>query len=115
MTDAGISALRTLAREMEEEAKSRRKLTPTAPDAVAEACDYWAGRAATRAEELEREGATLTPAQFAALHNVTEQTVRNWIRRGELTAEPTASGYRIARSAVRVPGRRKAIAVGARA
>jgi DNA-binding transcriptional MerR regulator len=32
---------------------------------------------------------------------VTPQTVRNWIRRGQLPAERTAKGYRIARDAQR--------------
>lgn len=107
MLETIFTAMRTLAAEMEAEATSRRRLTPG--DAAAEASDYWASLLRARVAELEQDAETLTPAQYATLHGVTEQTVRNWIRRGELVADgDAASGYRIARRAERRPALRTA-------
>jgi excisionase family DNA binding protein len=101
MIDTVFAAMRTLAGEMQTEAAKRKAMTPTDP--AAEASLYWAERLTLRVAELEADAEHVTPAQYASLHGVTEQTVRNWIRRGELAAEDTPRGYRIPRAAVRTP------------
>ncbi len=85
-----LASFGALGKAWREEATRRRKLTPN--DAGADTLDYCAAEMA-RHVELQRAGThRLTVEQYAALKGVSEQTVRNWIRRGELEAEPGARG-----------------------
>lgn len=54
-----------------------------------------------RITAVERQYEYLTVAQYAALHRVSELTVRRWCDRGELAAESTAKGWKIKRTAIR--------------
>lgn len=51
--------------------------------------------------QLDRETAYLTVEQYAAAHAVAPDTVRRWIRAGQLAATKGATGYQIQRTAVR--------------
>jgi hypothetical protein len=81
------------------EAKRRGEITPS--DVAVEAFNFAARTFETAIAEAARDSERLTPAQYAALNKCTEQTVTRAIRRGELEAERTPSGYLIAHDAVR--------------
>jgi hypothetical protein len=105
MLDIVSSHVRDAIDELRREAARRRETTPS--DVASEAFEFAAKRVETALAEADRESERLTPAQYAALHRVTQQTVTRWIRVGELEAEDTANGYLIAREAKRME-RRKA-------
>lgn len=90
------------ARSWKEEAKKRRAISATDP--VADTLEYCAGELAARLQEAEQTTQGLTVEEYARLDHVrvTPQTVRTWIRRGQLAAIDTPTGYRIARDAKRV-------------
>jgi DNA-binding transcriptional regulator YiaG len=82
-----------------EEAQKRRAISSLDP--VADTLDFCAADLAERLRTATRAAEEMTPEQYAAAEGVTVQTVRNWIRRGQLVARHTAKGYRIAKDAVR--------------
>lgn len=90
------------ARGWRQEAEKRRAIS--AVDPVADTLEYCAGELAARLAEAASADVGLTVEQYAGLPevDVTPQTVRNWIRRGELAAIETPKGYRIARAAKRI-------------
>jgi DNA-binding transcriptional regulator YiaG len=98
--------VRAAADRLRSEAKHRRETTPS--DVAAEAFDTSARIVEEAINEAMRETELLTPAAYAELHHVTQQTVTRWIRVGELAADETANGYLIARDAKRVERVRKA-------
>lgn len=101
MLDTIFAAIKAEAKAWQEEAAQRRTLTSV--DAAADALDSCAEKLLKEVHILETESEWLTPEQYGAQHipHVSGQTVRNWIRRGELSAEDTPRGYRIARRAQR--------------
>ncbi len=56
---------------------------------------------ASAASELQQDSTWIGVEDYAALRDVTPQTVRNWIRRGELKAHDSGHGYMINRNAKR--------------
>ncbi len=91
-----------LAERWKAEAANRRIRTPTS-DPAAETLESCARDVVLMLGAVDRATEKLTPAQYGELHGgVTAQTVTRWIRAGELQAEDTPAGYRIARDAVRV-------------
>lgn len=97
--------LREAVESIRSEAKRRGEITPS--DVAVEAFIYAANRFELAIADAARDSERLTPAQWADLHKCTEQTVTRAIRRGELEAERTATGYLIAHDAVRKQPARK--------
>ena len=81
--------------QLEADAKARKAISATDP--VADGIAYAASEFKKRLESLTSPGRELTPAEWAAEQDppVTEQSARNWIRRGELAARETSTGYLI--------------------
>lgn len=95
----------SLAREWREEAERRRVISKADP--VPDVLEYCAGELAARvrtADSVEPIGV----AEFARVHGVTEQTVRNWCRSGRLPAVDTPKGWAIPKDASPPTGRRSA-------
>jgi hypothetical protein len=97
-----LTAAERAAQSWRQEAEERRRISKSDP--VADTLDYCAGELAVRLREAERADESLTVEQFARLADVdvTPQTVRAWIRRGELPATLTPKGWKIPRAARRV-------------
>lgn len=100
--DPIVTPFVSAARSWKQEAAKRRAIS--AVDPVADTLEYCAGELAERIRDAELANEGLTVEQYARLPHVsvTAQTVRNWIRRGQLAAVETPNGYRIARSAKRL-------------
>lgn len=81
------------------EAAQRRKLS--AHDQAADALEWVARDLVERARLLGDPTALRTVEEYAAEHGVSAQTVRNWIRAGELEARPKGRGWEIPAAAVR--------------
>lgn len=102
MLHAFEDRIKAVIKELGDEASRRRETTPS--DVAAEAFDFAAKRVERALAEANAATETVTPAEYGELHGgLTAQTVTRWIRLGELAAEHTPGGYRIARDAVRVP------------
>jgi hypothetical protein len=99
MIAAVFASLRAMGGGWQDEARRRRKISATDP--IADSLDYCAGELGELVRQLEADTAWLTPGAYAEMHDVTPQTVRAWIRRGELDARDAGSGWLIRRSAVR--------------
>lgn len=99
MTDTVAAAMRRVAAEWQAECAHRRRVSKV--DAVADALDWCARELLDRLREVDGPGTVRTVEQYSSDHGVTDQTVRRWIRRGELDAVRTPHGWRIARAAVR--------------
>lgn len=101
MPDLVVTAAKGLARGWIDEAKNRRKISRSDP--VAEALEYCAGELEARLKAVEHDN-RLTVEQYARLPHVdvTPQTVRTWIRTGQLQAHDSPKGYRIAADAKRL-------------
>ena len=101
MTDVLVSAVEGVARTWTDEVKKRRLISKTDP--VADAIEYCAGELVSRLHAVKKDN-RLTVDQYAKLPHVdvTPQTVRYWIRTGQLQAIDTAKGYRIAADAKRL-------------
>lgn len=93
MTSPVVSAVAGVARSWTEEASERRRISKVDP--IADTLEYCAGELAKRLETVGDESKFLAVAQFAARENVTEQTVRNWIRSERIAAIDTPNGYKI--------------------
>lgn len=81
------------------EAEQRRKLSPHDP--AADALDYVARDLVERVRTLVNPAAMRTIEQYAAEVGVSAQTVRNWIRAGELEARPRGRTWNIPAGAIR--------------
>jgi hypothetical protein len=99
MLDTIFSSLRAQVATLQLEIERRKKISTADP--VADGMAFAVSEFAESVRLLESESEWLTPDQYGELHQVCGQTVRNWIARGELKAEPTAKGYKIPRSALR--------------
>jgi hypothetical protein len=97
--------LREAVEQLRGEAKHRQETTPS--DVAAEAFATSARIVETALNEAMRDTETLTPTEYAQLHNVTPQSVTLWIRKGELEAERTPNGWLISRDAKRSEPMRK--------
>ena len=97
--DAVFAANRAVAEAWQSEAERRRKIATADP--VADTLDFCAGEILTQLNELQQDSTWIGVEDYAALHDVTPQTVRNWIRRGELKAHDSGHGYMINRNAKR--------------
>jgi hypothetical protein len=94
-----FATLHTQGAAWKAEAARRRQLT--AVDPAADVLEHCAAELALQVADLEAGLATLTVYDMARIERVQPQTVRNWIRRGELAAVKTADGYAIPRTARR--------------
>ncbi len=100
MIEALFGSLRALGDGWRAEAARRRRISATDP--VADTLEHCAGELHAHVHELDGDTVWLGPEGYAELHHVTAQTVRNWIRHGELDATRTAAGaWRIRRAAER--------------
>jgi len=97
-----LGHVRSVAKTWREEAVKRKGITRADP--VADTLEYCASELEQRVGMLESDLATewLTVEEYAVREGVTRQSVRAWIRAGELTAWRTAHGYEIPRDAERV-------------
>ncbi len=93
--DAVFAASRAVAQSWQREAADRRKIS--AVDPVADTLDYCAIEILDRIVELEQKANWVNTEEYARLHGITPQTVRNWIRSGDLDAHETPKGYVINR------------------
>ena len=100
MTDA-LRDVVSIASTWRTEAAERRRIS--ALDPVADTLEYCAAELQLRAKEIEHATEELTPDQYARTEGVTVQTVRTWIRHGQLQARETPKGYRIPKGAKRAP------------
>lgn len=91
--------LRQQATTWREEVARRRGRS--AVDPVADAMESCAADLEARVELLARHTERVTPEQYGELHGVRPQSVRRWIRAGELEATRTGNGWEIPRDAVR--------------
>lgn len=97
-----LQEIETGVAQLDAEVARRRGVSTTDP--VADGISYAAGEIKTRIRTLTAPGRELSPAEWAAEQDpqVTEQTVRNWIRHGELEARTGPKGSRILATAKRV-------------
>lgn len=77
-----IPRVRAVAEVWEKEAEQRQARTPNDP--AAEALRSCASELKARLEEIDRETATLTVAQYATAHSVDPSTVRRLCKNGLL-------------------------------
>lgn len=100
MIDAVFAQLRGMAEAWTREAARRRQISGVDP--VADTLGHCATELAQQLLELEADMGFLSVEDYARLHKVTPQTVRTWIRDGELPAVRTDRGaYQIRRDAKR--------------
>jgi excisionase family DNA binding protein len=99
MIDAVFAQLRGVAEGWSREATRRRQIS--AVDPVADALTHCASELGEQLRQLDADTALLSVEDYAAARHVTPQTVRAWIRHGELEAVRTERGYRIRRVARR--------------
>ncbi|MBK8002408.1 MAG: helix-turn-helix domain-containing protein [Gemmatimonadetes bacterium] len=96
MLDQLFAATREVAGRWAAEAAERRRISATDP--VADTLEYCAGKLLERLHSLDQETEWLSTEDYAVMKGVTPQTVRNWIRRGELRALRAGLGFRIRRT-----------------
>lgn len=95
-----FTTLQKAAESWSKEAAERRRISKSDP--VADTLDYCAGEIAARLRTAESVADFETVEERARRERVTPQTVRIWIRTGQLSAEDGPKGYRIPRDAKRV-------------
>lgn len=102
MPDLVIGAVERVTRTWRHEAEERRRISKSDP--VADTLEYCAGELAARLRAIVAETEYLTPEEYAKLPHikVTPQTVRGWIRTGQLAAKEGPKGYLIPKGAERV-------------
>jgi hypothetical protein len=102
MLDTVFASIRSQCKAWEKEAAHRRAISSSDP--VADTLIWCASELEEAIRLLENDSEWLTPEEYGAQYKpeISGQTVRNWIHRGELKAEHTAKGYRIARRTQRV-------------
>jgi hypothetical protein len=98
--DLVVGAIERVTMGWRQEAEKRRAISKSDP--VADTLVYCAGELAARLRTLATELAYETVEQRAARERVTPQTVRVWIRTGQLSAHHGAKGYQIPADAERV-------------
>lgn len=94
MTDIVENEIRRTVDEWKSEARRRRAISKVDP--VADALEHCATDLTARIENARiAEGEWLTVEAYAVLPDVdrTPQTIRAWIRAGQLAARPTPRGY----------------------
>lgn len=101
MADLVLSAVEGVTRTWIQEADKRRRISRADP--VADTLEYCAGEIASRLRAVHSDN-RLSVEQYAKLSHisVTPQTIRTWIRTGQLQAIETPKGYRIAPDAKRL-------------
>lgn len=101
-------AVQGVARDWRKEAERRRSISKADP--VADTLEYCAGEVVARVRSVGDADNLLTVEQYAAQPDVgvTAQTVRKWIRLGQLAAIETPKGYRVRKDAKRVVNLRRA-------
>lgn len=101
MTDLVITAVERVTKTWREEAEERRRISKLDP--VADTLDYCAGEISARLRTIGASHEALSVEEYAAQASppVTPQTVRVWIRTGQLPAIQTTKGYKIDRNAKR--------------
>jgi hypothetical protein len=101
MPDLVLSAAERVVKSWRQEAVKRREVSRLDP--VADTLDYCAGELAARLRSIAEETQFWTPEEYARLPhvNVTPQTVRIWIRGGQLSAQNGPKGYLIPKGAER--------------
>jgi predicted transcriptional regulator len=97
--DTAIAVARNAASRWRKEATQRLRISQHDP--VSETLQYCAAEIEEEMRALDAPGAMRTVEQYAKDHAVTPQTVRNWIRRGQLKADRTPHGYMIQHTAQR--------------
>ena len=107
MLDSFKKPLADAVDDLRHEAERRKETTPS--DVSIEAWEFAARRFERAIAEAEQATQTLTPAEYAEVHHISEQTVTRWIRVGELEAERMPGGYAIACDAKRRERVRKAV------
>lgn len=100
--NVAIATARTVARDWQLEAQKRRAISKV--DQVADTLEYCASELGARLATIEHESEWMTVRDYARQEGVTSQTVRTWIRTGELAATAGAKGYRIRRGTSRMRG-----------
>jgi excisionase family DNA binding protein len=94
--DVLFAQLRGVAEGWSREAARRRQIS--AVDPVADALSHCASELGEQLRQLDTDTAYLSVEDYARTQRVTPQTVRNWIRHGDLEAIRTERGvYRIRR------------------
>lgn len=109
MTDIIEAEITRVTQEWTDEAQRRRAISKIDP--VADALEHCATDLAQRIENARiADGEWVTVEGYAALPDVdvTPQTVRAWIRSGQLAARPTTKGYLIKKDERRTIRRRTA-------
>jgi len=96
---AVFASLKALAGGWQEEANRRRKLTATDP--AADALAFCAGELLEQVRQLSDDTLWLGVTDYATLHRISPQTVRAWIRKGELDAKRVGLGWLMRRDAKR--------------
>ena len=99
MIDRDTAILGRLADNWSAEGTRRRHLS--AHDPLADVLDYCASELRDRLQEIARDARYLSPEEYARDHRVTPQTVRGWIRTGQLEAVRTGKGWQVPRLAER--------------
>lgn len=101
MPDLVLTAVKGVTDTWMQEADKRQRIWKDDP--VASTLEYCAGELKSRLKAVHEDN-RLTVEQFAKLPSVgvTPQTVRHWIRTGQLQAIDTPKGYKIAADAKRI-------------
>ena len=95
-----VMAAEGAAKSWSKEAEDRRKISKTDP--IADTLDYCASELAARIRAVQSVDEFESVEERAKRDHVTPQTVRIWIRTGQLSAEDGPKGYRIPRDAKRI-------------
>ena len=103
MTDLVVAAVQGVVQSWNEEVERRRQMSKN--DVSADILEYCASEITDRLKAVEHASRFLTVAQFARREEVTEQTVRNWIRKERIAAIETPKGYKIDASQIAPLGR----------
>lgn len=98
--DEIFAQLRAVTQAWSQQAENIRKISGVDP--VAETLSYCASEMDELLRQIDAGVSLLTVHDYARAHHVTPQTIRTWIRSGELEAVRNASGlWRIRRDARR--------------
>lgn len=103
MRDPIVSGALSLAERWEREAEDRERRTPGVPDAAIATLRTSASELRARVEEIERETAYLTVAQYAEQTGTSESTVRRLCAAGHIEGaeRDLRNDWRIPRGAKR--------------
>jgi hypothetical protein len=100
MPDPVVGAVEGVAKTWRKEAEERRRISKSDP--IADTLDYCAGELAARLRAIAADAQLESVEQRAKREGVTVQTIREWIRTGQLGAQHGPKGYRIPRDSVRI-------------